>query len=208
MVRALIQSHGHLVNSKGQLTVNIVNADKTSISGRILDASKQTGIQNAQITLINEATGATYRTVSNANGEYVLELPSGNYQSTVTASGYQSANAVLGNIDTEGLKHDTELSLNVSNLHGVIKDSVTSAKIAGASLSFRAGADNTISEPVASSVTDENGEYHLSLPAGDYTVALMSNGFVTSYENITVGQNSEDTEVDGLLAKESTDFSR
>ncbi|MFT8477854.1 MAG: carboxypeptidase regulatory-like domain-containing protein [Liquorilactobacillus sp.] len=201
-------SNGHLVNSKGQLTVNIVNADKTSISGRILDASKQTGIQNAQITLVNEATGATYRTVSNASGEYVLELPSGNYQSTVTASGYQSANAVLGNIDTEGLKHDTELSLNVSNLHGVIKDSVTSAKIAGASLSFRAGADNTISEPVASSVTDENGEYHLSLPAGDYTVALMSNGFVTGYENITVGQNSEDTEVDGLLAKESTDFSR
>ena len=201
-------SNGHLVNSKGQLTVNIVNADKTSISGRILDASKQTGIQNAQITLVNEATGATYRTVSNASGEYVLELPSGNYQSTVTASGYQSANAVLGNIDTEGLKHDTELSLNVSNLHGVIKDSVTSAKIAGASLSFRVGADNTISEPVASSVTDENGEYHLSLPAGDYTVALMSNGFVTGYENITVGQNSEDTEVDGLLAKESKDFSR
>ncbi|MDV7758336.1 carboxypeptidase-like regulatory domain-containing protein [Liquorilactobacillus mali] len=195
--------NGHLISSKADLTVNIVQSDKSNISGDIVNDSNKVGIKNAQVTLVNEATGETYSTITDESGKYTMELPRGNYQSTVTASGYNSGSERI-NVNTDESVYGTELSLSESSLHGVIKNSVTGANIDGVSLSFRSGSDNTTGELVGTTITDGSGAYSLNLPTGNYTVEIVKDGFVTSYKNITVNEDTEGTGMDAsLLPSES-----
>lgn len=64
-------------------------------------------IPNGVVTAVNESTGVNYTTKSNANGEYrVSDLPNGEYNVTVTATGFAAAvvkdvHVVSNEVDTQ-----------------------------------------------------------------------------------------------------------
>jgi hypothetical protein len=61
-----------------------------SISGTAVDQSDAV-IPNAEVSAVDKAKGATYKTESDASGNFALrDLPSGDYDITLTASGFQA----------------------------------------------------------------------------------------------------------------------
>jgi len=54
-------------------TTLVAQTDTSSLAGRVTDAQAG-GVQGAQITLRNQATGAERKAASDANGEYAFTL--------------------------------------------------------------------------------------------------------------------------------------
>src|SRR5690349_11807917 len=68
-------------------------ADRGSITGTVSDASGA-AMPGVAVTLQNQATNLTYSTVADTAGVYsFLNLPIGKYTLTVTAAGFQRAEA-------------------------------------------------------------------------------------------------------------------
>lgn len=193
-------ANGHLFDSKAKIAVNVAQAANGSIGGYILDASQKIGIKNSRITLVSSTTGTTYTAISDDNGKYTITLPEGNYQSTVTASGYKTVSVKTVNIDAGETTTNIELSVDDTILHGIIKNSVSGENIAETKLYFRQGDNNTTSELVESATTAADGTFSLNLPVGDYTVEITKDGFVTSFKNITITAGNENIEFDGSLS--------
>ncbi|WP_019635709.1 S-layer homology domain-containing protein [Paenibacillus fonticola] len=71
-------------------------------------------------------------------------------------------------------------SVRLEGFAGTIVD-VDDQPVAGMTIQFRRGLSNTAGAVAATVVTDQNGRYSVSLPAGIYTGELNKAGFITGY---------------------------
>ena len=86
---------------------------------------------------------------------------------------------------------------------GTVKDAVNySVVYSSINIYARQGENNRVGQIVAQT-TAENGEFLLSIPAGDYTLELSAGGYVRDYYNIYVsggGENQKDLVVSPSIA--------
>src|SRR5690349_21521465 len=91
--------------AKGQETTG-------TIAGLVTDASGAV-ITNAEISVVNTGTNATYKTTTNSAGNYILRtLPVGEYKLTATVTGFKrfEANNVVTQVN-EVTRVDVEMTV-------------------------------------------------------------------------------------------------
>jgi hypothetical protein len=93
----------------------LAQTDTSSLAGRVTDP-QAAGIQNVQITLRNQATGAERKVISNAAGEYVFTLiPPGHYDIEAGAPGFRTFHDVGFPVDVAAPAH-LDIRLEVGNV--------------------------------------------------------------------------------------------
>jgi surface glycoprotein (TIGR04207 family) len=76
-------------------TLTVIDTDQTTngfLSGRVSDQNNN-NIGNATVIAERQSDGLESSTTTNSNGEYTLELPTGDYDITVVREGFETANS-------------------------------------------------------------------------------------------------------------------
>ena len=189
------QAYARCVNAK----IKEIEAAKSIgvLSGKICKASDRiTAIPGATITARN-ANNFVYVTSSNATGNYSLELPAGKYLVSIKAEGYIDFNSYATVIRNENTYMETFLLVEGSDAEsgiasGKVVNSLTGAGTPGITLMIKKdwnSADEE-SEIVTTTITDENGNYSVELPLGNYTVIATKEGYTSSSFNIIVQEGT------------------
>ena len=168
-----------------------------TLSGKICKASDRiTAIPGATITARN-TDNFVYVTSSNATGNYSLDLPAGKYLVSIKAEGYIDFNSYATVIRNENTYMETFLLVEGSDAEsgiasGKVVNSLTGAGAPGVTLTIKKdwnSADEE-SEIVKTAITDENGNYSVELPLGNYTVIATKEGYTSSSFNIIVQEGT------------------
>lgn len=168
-------------------------ATSGQLSGRICKASdRSTAIPGAVITVYS---GSTLISTSNAdaNGNYSISLPEGNYTVKITSSGYIEFRSYATVIANSNTYMETFLMIQGSSgqsgtATGQVYNSLTGEGLGGVRLAFKKDWNNTSSSSstVATATTDSSGNYSVNLPIGNYTVIATKDGYSASSFNIIV----------------------
>lgn len=165
--------------------------NKGTLSGKIVKASDRiTPVENANISISNG--DVIYSTVADSLGNYTFNLPVGDYQIDIDAPGYVDFKAYVTVIPKETVYMETFLLVEGSEnetgtASGTVFDGLTSLGISGVDLIIRDGWNNPSKENstiISEISTDENGNYSVDLPYGNYTVTAIKNGYISSSFNI------------------------
>jgi uncharacterized protein YjdB len=145
-------------------------------------------------TIINAATGATIANAtisgpngsatSNADGRFSLSGVTNGSTLSISATGFISTqyfnvqttagNAALGSIPL------APTSTQTGSFSGRIVDAITGLSIPNATLTARAGVNNTTGEILQQTSSDQNGNFSGTLPAGTYTVLATASGYANT----------------------------
>ncbi|WP_106023904.1 chitobiase/beta-hexosaminidase C-terminal domain-containing protein [Clostridium thermopalmarium] len=98
-------------------------------------------------------------------------------------------------------KTSNEITLESTGISGRIIDDVSHLGASGVTIKFRSGVNNKDGEVVAETVTDENGYYSVSLPAGQYIGELSGEGYVTGYLYAVVPTDSILTDKNEIIIR-------
>ncbi len=116
---------------------------KASLQGTVMDAG-QGAISGAQVSISNQATGATRETVTSDQGFYrIAELPPGRYTVTVTATGFK--NSVSSDVE---VKAEEPRGFDVMLQVGTVSEQVTVSASAESLHTENANTGTTISTEV------------------------------------------------------------
>lgn len=114
---------------------------------------------------------------------YDLELPPGNYDLTISGHNRTSVTVYgLSVVEGEILSVPditlSEKSDTNGTISGMVKDAMTGGALQQVDLAFYSGANAPeIGTPVATAITDRNGNYSISLPGGMYTAYISKEGY-------------------------------
>ena len=169
--------------------------------GYVKDAQTNQPIENVKIQMVKngDIKDTTY---TDHTGKYTgINLKSGSYQLRVSAPGYRPSEldvTIVGGttttLETQFLvKRGTEPEGTVS-CFGTVTDAVTGSELAGVNVSAKS-LDLGATEEVASATTNDNGQYELILPAGQYKLTFTKSGYVTNYSNVSALENKEDVNI-------------
>lgn len=118
-----------------------------------------------------------YSTSTNADGEYSLDLPYGNYAFVIKADGCNNYFQIVV-VNQETVNNQTvtmtPLTEEKGNVEGILYDAFDASTVpAGIKLLLRNGADNVSGDVIAETVTDTAGKYIFSdLKPGYYTIQV------------------------------------
>lgn len=179
-------------DTNGFVVVPECTYGRGTLKGYVADArDRNNAIANATATIYNARGERVKKLYSDSHGEYSCALQSGNYRLRVTADGYKTFDYSFSVESGQETYAETLLLIDEnSNGNGIcdgnIINSVTSAVIPDVSISAYKNWNNTDSDVVASAVTDINGDYTLTLPAGNYTFKFECEGYVPITVNVAV----------------------
>ena len=133
-----------------------------------------------------------YEVVTDENGSYIIpDLPAGRYNVSVTASGYLTLNmfnfAIGSSSGNVSMPTFNLLSSDISGsneLVGMAKDAVTGEAIPDVTLKFRADWNNRTGSVIATTTTNENGIYGITLERGYYTIEFAKEGYTSVFVNV------------------------
>ena len=150
--------------------------DEGAIAGTVTDAADDGGIEDATVT-VEGPTDADATT--DADGGYALdELEVGDYDVTVTADGYETADASGIAVD-DGITTTLNFTLDpaapvTGAIAGTVTDAADDAGIEDATVMVQGPTD-------ADATTDADGGYVLDeLEVGDYDVTVTADGYETA----------------------------
>ena len=191
------------------------------ITGSVVDIDTGLPISGATILVYENAVNVA-TTATDANGSYTLDLEQGSYRIEVSKEGYigASQNFTLRNgeqkhLETMKLTKRDDGSI-MGGVYGTIKDGLTGLVVPDVSIQIVKGwsSEGGSADVVAELTTDSNGFYDyrkttimgvdFGLDAGNYTVVVSKDGYVTSSYNITV-VGGEDMQFNGTITPEGAD---
>ena len=155
-------------------------------------------VEGAVVTLGNGASGTT-----NGMGKASFSLGPGTYTYSVTADGFPSASgSITSSAATDRQTIDVILEGSIDQTtdqttYYIVTGQVTIGDDVGLPIS---GAVVTVGS--YSAITDEEGEYELSVPAGTYSYGITATGFVTASGSVVV---DGDTTLGAALASAQDD---
>ena len=164
-----------------------------SLQGSVRMAGENTdGIAGAGVELM--VNGILLRTTTtSADGSYAFDsVPNGRYMLRVTAEGYVPFDGYAEVHAGESTYMETFLMVEgtkdvTGTAMGTVTDAFTRAALPGINLRARSGWNNeSQGQAVGSAVTDGGGRYTIELPAGNYTLTAIQNGYATTSVNIVV----------------------
>jgi hypothetical protein len=147
-------------------TLDVALARPGNVSGVVTNAA--TGVPLAGVT-VGYPGGIT---LTDTAGRYTIAgLPAGAHEVTFAATGYATATRNVTVVADQTTTLDAQLAPTITFVAGEVRDAVTSATIAGATISINTG---------QTTVTDGQGRYRVDLPPGTYTVTASAPGHITS----------------------------
>jgi hypothetical protein len=154
-----------------------------SITGSVFESITHDAIAGALVDF-----GNGYFTTTNEDGVYLLEIPAGTYNASISAAGFQSKTVENIAILDPLTHHDFYLDRMVlaGTASGLITHALDGTGVSGLTIKFRSGHNTQSGDVIGSTTTGANGAYSISLPAGSYTGEIIdSHGlYITSYFNI------------------------
>ena len=156
-----------------------------TVQGKVTDAVTGSPVAGATVSYV----GGT--TTSDSGGMYTLaSLPDGNTTVTATRTGYTDQSAVVVITTGSTTNQDFALAPLPGSIKGVVTDSVTGAKIAGAAVSYSGGA----------ATTDSGGAYTLAgVTEGSYAVSVSAAGYNAQSPQVSVGPGANVTKSVALV---------
>lgn len=147
------------------------------VAGSVTNIATGNGISNAAVS-----TDTGQSTNSDAFGDYTItNVPVGNRNVSVTASGYQSQNALTSVTENATTIVDFALSESATGGSGAIKGTVFSSaggKISGVTVQVLGG---------SSSLTNKGGKYNIqNVPEGLQEVTASKTGYLSQHQNVSV----------------------
>lgn len=181
-----VNRHGRTVDREGDEYVNQISAGlayspveqivrrKALLFVKAEDASTGQPVA-AQVTIPDHYPGIF---VIGPSGERILDVQSGRYKVTVSASGYLPQTYILNFTPRRTAMIQAGLEPDRIGAHLIVKtaDRQTGSAIPGVSVAV---AGVTLA-------TDEVGEAHFSLPPGSYTIEAVAQGYLPQKETVLV----------------------
>lgn len=169
----------------------LTDAKTGRLTGKICRASdRSTPISEATISVIRENKTTSF--TPDANGNYAITLPEGEYLVKITAPGYIDFKAYATVTQNENTYMETFLLVEgsedeVGMATGTINNALTGKGIEGVTLEVRSGWNNSEKgDIVANITTDSSGNYNVTLPLGNYTLYAVKDGYISTMINIIV----------------------
>ena len=162
----------------------------TTLSGYVMNPFDETPIAGATLEFVS-SNGETFYITTTQTGAFTLDLP--RYRTyTLTASAGEYTTVIRNNVSTFALGDVSIGTVEMipqsmsgdGDVLGRIIDARTGTGLENVTLSFRTNVNNRVGEVVATTTTDANGEYIISLPVGVYTVGATLNGYSTNYRTV------------------------
>lgn len=162
------------------------------LTGKICKASdRNTPISGAAIS-VYQGNVLKKTVTSNSTGDYSIELDEGDYRLEIAAGGYISFSDYTTVAAGTNTYMETFLMVQgkegeTSTAVGCIKNALSGEGVSGVTLSVRKGWNNTKhGDAVHSTTTNNNGNYSVTLPLGNYTLCASKNGYISSTVNIVI----------------------
>ncbi|KGX88751.1 hypothetical protein N781_09540 [Pontibacillus halophilus JSM 076056 = DSM 19796] len=153
-----------------------------SISGTVTDEQTGVVLGGATVQVLDSLGNIVDATLTNGSGAYTFNnLATGSYTLVFTANGYSKL--VIGSVVEAGQTTTTNVSLEeiAGSLQGTVEDNTANA-IAGALVTVY---ENQI--PVATALTDENGNYFIpDLAGGAYNVVITADNYQSQSLGTTI----------------------
>lgn len=178
------------------------------IIGNIKDANDNSPVIDAEIIAIATSGLGAGIAYSDGIGNYDMKLNRAKYTVYIFADGYNSYTIEEVDLSSwfEMNKYMETIYLTPANwadstqnifAQGNITNAITGEAIEGATVKFRKNSENQNGEYVQivsgmdiELITDNDGQYYTAaLPAGNYTLEVFKDGFVTGYKNIISGNS-------------------
>lgn len=189
------ESNGNEMRRSGNPSFKIVDsfdmASSGTLSGKVCRAGDgNAAIANAVIR-ISQNGSVIKSLVTDQEGNYSTRLPEGQYAIEVSANGYitfVAYNSVTNNeityIETLLLVEESDEAEGIAS--GKITDALTGVGLSDVNLAVRSGWNNTASDIITTVSTNQEGDYSISLPLGNYTLYMTKSGYVANTVNIVV----------------------
>ncbi len=166
----------------------------TTLTGMVCKASdRTTPIEGATITIYNSNSDAVYASCeSDATGSYSVYLLVDEYRVVISADGYIAFDDYIELSESEVTYSETYLMVQGSESSsgiatGTITSALTGLGVEEVTLTVRSGWNNSDSgDVIATTVTDENGDYTLTLPIGNYTLLAEKDDYISATVNLVV----------------------
>lgn len=170
-----------------------------SVSGQVTDNGSSAGIPNAFVDVIGDTRSAT----ADANGDFSLFLPAGEWTLEYSAFGYVTAQQSVTVIENDDVSADFALMLAPqATISGVVRD-YTNALVDGATVTV-------LDTPLSSVTTAPDGSYSINVPdLATYDVRARKDGFGADLHAVAVsGNQTQDFVLPELVGEdfESGDF--
>lgn len=154
----------------GALVRNITLSQTTAtITGTVTDSGTAAVISGANVTC------GSVKTTTGADGKYSITIQPGNYQFTVTKSGYVT-NTTSGTTAAGDTKTVNVALVKLAILTGTITDKKTGNPISGANVTAGGSSYATVAD----------GSYSLSIAPGSYNLVVSKSGYVTNTTAVSV----------------------
>ncbi|MFT8823851.1 MAG: carboxypeptidase regulatory-like domain-containing protein, partial [Liquorilactobacillus satsumensis] len=95
---------------------------------------------------------------------------------------------------------------DLGNVSGAVHDAVTNNGLDNVELSYRSGLNDTTGQVVNTASTDEDGNYQVKLPGGNYTMEMKKDGYVVGYQNILATGHQDSNNQNGILTPSSSNY--
>ncbi len=198
-VNGLLADKTFTVSDDAQ-TVTIQAEAQGVLSGKVCKASDRiTAIPGATVKIYKNNT--LYATkATNATGNYSVDLTAGEYKIVISAVGYLdfTSYATVRVNDTTYL--ETFLMVEESDAEsgiakGRVLNSLTGIGAPQVTIKFKKDWNvGESAETVATAISDENGNYSVELPLGNYTAYASKVGYTTGSFNIIVQEGTTDNQ--------------
>ena len=181
----------------GRMNMKLTLWNPAVVHGKVCKASDRTSPLSGVTVSFYRGGGLSATATSDSDGAFTMSLNPGDYKYVARASGYRSFTGWMTVMPGEENYFETCLMIVDATGNGVASGSIINAytgeNVAGVSLTVRGGWNSPESEAVVlSGVSDESGKYALTLPIGNYTVAMSKEGFIASAFNIIVNPGETD----------------
>lgn len=173
------------------------------ISGSVLDIETSEGISGATVKVF-EYNSCVATATTDASGNYTATLPEGSYKLEVSKEGYITATLQFSlragetkMLETLKLTKKDEDRI-MGGIYGTIKNGITGATVPDVNIKISKGWGNEAGAGgyVVEKVTNASGVYDhrkstihgvdFGLDAGNYTITISKEGFITTSFNITI----------------------
>ncbi len=185
------QAYAACVNAK----IAEIEASKKlgTLSGKVCTAAdRTTPVQYTTINAFRDGETYAYREYGDSQGNYSFKMQEGEYKVVINAIGYLPFTAYATVNEDENTYMETFLLVEGEEgetgvAQGMITNALTGWGIPEVNLEVRVGWNNSANgDVIATTKTNDSGNYSLTLPLGNYCLTASKDGYITGTVNIIV----------------------